>query len=158
MGNVSNLGLIKITNIPHLDIETLNQLKADATSQRFTVVYLTADAFELESLPEDSFDLVYHTRLRHHLTLKEGRRLDRLALHLAPKLIELDDLFSVLGILTISIFIWRFPAVLNGAIFSFLKDFSRKELLARKERGWQANRHGGPFSSYLRVHDKTIAS
>ena len=156
--NLESRGLVKLRNISHLDINDLNQLKVEAASQKFTVVYLTADAFELKNLPEDSFDLIYHTRLRHHLTLKEGRRLDRLTLRLAPKLIELDDLFSVLAILVISVFVWRFPAVLNGGVFSFLKDLSQKELLDRKERGWQANRHGGPLSSYLRVYDKTIAS
>jgi hypothetical protein len=149
-------GLVKLVNISHLDIDALNRLKAEAAPQTFTIVYLNADAFELKDLPEDSFDLVYHTRLRHHLTLKESRRLDELALHLAPKLIELDDLFSVPGILTTSIFVWRFPAILNGAIFSFLKDFSQKELLASQESGWQANCHGGPFSSYLRVYNKRL--
>ena len=149
-------GLVKLVNIPHLDIDTLNRLKAEAAAQTFTIVYLNTDAFELKDLPEDSFDLVYHTRLRHHLTLIESRRMDKLALHLAPKLIELDDLFSIPGILTISIFVWRFPAILNGAIFSFLKDFSQKELLSNQDNGWQANCHNGPISSYLRVHSKRL--
>jgi len=149
-------GLVKLINIPHLDIDTLNRLKAEAAAQTFTIVYLNTDVFELKDLPEDSFDLVYHTRLRHHLTLIESRRMDKLALYLAPKLIELDDLFSVPGILTISIFVWRFPAILNGAIFSFLKDFSQKELLSNQDNGWQANCHNGPISSYLRVHNKRL--
>ena len=92
--------------------------------------------------------------MRHHLTLEEGRQLDKLTYHLAPRLVELDDLFSIPEIIMISIFTWRFPAVLNGAIFSYLKDFSKKELMARKEEGWEVEFSRKPFSCYLRVRDK----
>ena len=132
----------------------LNQLRAEAASRKLLLVFLEADAFDLGEIAEDSFDLVYHTRLRHHLTLEEGSKLDKLASHLSPRFVELDDLFSVPEIIIISIFTWRFPAVLNGAVFSYLKDFSKKELLAKKEGGWEVDFSRIPFSCYLRVHDK----
>lgn len=147
-------GLVQIKAASHLGNDDLNQLKAEAASQKLLLVFLEADAFDLEGLAEDSFDLVYHTRLRHHLTHEEGGRLDKFASHLAPRLVELDDLFSVLGIILISVFVWRFPAVLNGAVFSYLKDFSRKEVLAKREGGWEVDFSRKPFSCYLRVHNK----
>ncbi len=152
--NLTAKGLVQIKAASHLGNDDLNQLKAEAASQKLLLVFLEADAFDLEGLAEDSFDLVYHTRLRHHLTHEEGRRLDKLASHLAPRLVELDDLFSVLGIILISVFVWRFPAVLNGAVFSYLKDFSRKEVLAKREGGWEVDFSRKPFSCYLRVHNK----
>ena len=90
-------------------------------------MFLKADAFDLKGLTEDSFDLVYHTRLRHHLTLEQAKQLDKLACHLAPRLVELDDLFSVPEIIIISIFTWRFPAVLNGAISVTSRTFPRRK-------------------------------
>ena len=149
--NLTAKGLVEIRTASHLGNAALNKLKAEAANRKLMLVFLKADAFNLKGLAEDSFDLVYHTRLRHHLTLKQGRNLDKLASHLAPRLIELDDLFSIPEIIIISIFTWRFPAVLNGAIFSYLKDFSKKELLAQK---WEAECSRKPFSCYLRVRDK----
>ena len=147
-------GLVQVKTASHLGNADLEKLKAKAASQKLQLVFLKADAFDLKGLTEDSFDLVYHTRLRHHLTLEQAKQLDKLACHLAPRLVELDDLFSVPEIIIISIFTWRFPAVLNGAIFSYLKDFSKKEVLAKKKGGWEVSFSRKPFSCYLRVHDK----
>lgn len=152
--NLVSKGLLKVRTISHLGADELNKLKAEAASLRFLVVLLNTDAFQLKELAQDSFDLVYHTRLRHHLTLEENKKLDELATHLAPKLLELDDLFSISGIIIMSIFLWRFPALLNGGILSSLRDFSRKELLSKKERGWKADVYGRPLWCYLRVYDK----
>jgi SAM-dependent methyltransferase len=156
--NLTAKGLVQIKTASHLGNDDLNQLKAEAASQKLLLVFLGADAFDLKGLAEDSFDLVYHTRLRHHLTHEEGRRLDKLASHLAPRLVELDDLFSVVGIILISIFVWRFPAVLNGAVFSYLKDFSKKELLSKKEVGGELGFSRKPFSCYLRVYNKVVSA
>ena len=152
--NLESKGLVEIKAIPQLGSETLRELKAGAVSRRPTVVLLHANAFDLKELPKDSFDLVYHSRLRHHLTPSEGDKMDKLASHLAPKAVELDDIFSVLGVIIISIFVWRFPAVLNGAVLSYLRDFSRKELASKKEAGWNVVLTGKPLTSYLRAYHK----
>jgi hypothetical protein len=125
-----------------------------AAAQGVSIVLFNTDAFELQDLPEDSFDLVYHTRLRHHLAVEERDRLDKLTIHLAPKFMELDDVFSIPGIIAESIFIWRFPVVLNGGILSYLRDFSKKELRAQEKKGWQVNIYSKILSCYLRVYDK----
>ncbi|MFC1938600.1 hypothetical protein ACFLWM_00370 [Chloroflexota bacterium] len=152
--NLTAKGLVQIKAVSRLGNAELSQLKTEAASRKLLLVFLKADAFALKKLAEGSLDLIYHTRLRHHLTLEEGKRLDKLAVHLAPRLVELDDLFSILGIIIISIFVWRFPAVLNGAVFSYLKDFSKKELLSKKERGWEVGLPRKLLSCYLRVYDK----
>jgi len=152
--NLASKGLLEIKTISHLGTDELNKLKAEAASRRFVLVLLNADAFQMKELAQDSFDLVYHTRLRHHLTLEEGRKLDELAIHLAPKFSELDDLFSISGIITMSLFLWRFPALLNGGILSSLRDFSKKELLLKKEEGWKVDIYGSFLRGYLRAYDK----
>jgi SAM-dependent methyltransferase len=152
--NLEDKGLLQVKTVSHLGVEELNDLKAEAASHRFTVVLLKANAFDLEKLPANSLDLVYHTRLRHHLTTAEGQKLDKLTAHLAPKLVELDDLFTIRGILITSIFAWRFPAVLSGAIFSFLRDSSQEELRSQPKQGCKLGLHGKTFSCYLRVCSK----
>lgn len=152
--NLVSRGMLEIETISRLGTEELNELKVRAAARRFSIVLFNTDALELQDLPEDSFDLVYHTRLRHHLTVEERDRLDKLVIHLAPKFMELDDVFSITGIILESIFIWRFPVVLNGGILSYLRDFSKKELKAQKEKGWQVDIYSKPLLCYLRVHDK----
>jgi len=157
-GNLVSKGLLQIKIVSHLGDEELNKLKAEAVSRRFLVVLLNTDAFKLKELAEDSFDLVYHARLRHHLTGEESRKLDELAIHLAPRFIEVDDLFSFSGLMVMSIFLWRFPALLNGGILSALRDFSRRELLSQREKDWKVNIYGRPLWCYLRTYDKASST
>ena len=86
------------------------------------------------------------------------RKLDELAIHLAPKFLELDDLFSISGIAMMSIFLWRFPALLNGGLLSSLRDFSRKEVLHKREEGWKVSIYGRHLWFYLRVYDKATTT
>jgi hypothetical protein len=124
-------GLLGLETASQIDLDQLNCFKRADGSQQFRIIILNTNAFELERLPEDFFDCAYHTRLAHHLTAKEHRTLNSLALHLAPKLIEFDDLFSIRTLLLASLFTWRFPAGFGGVIFSYLRDLSRRELLSR---------------------------
>lgn len=154
LDNLISRGLVEIKTVSRLDVEELAALKASADPERFLLVFLETDAFSLQSLPENSFDLVYHTRLRHHLTPEERHDLDTLTVHLAPHVVELDDVSTVAGIIISSIFIWRFPAVLNGAVLSYLRDLSHEEIVSNREEGWNVVFSGGPLRSYLRLHDK----
>lgn len=151
-------GIVEIKTISHLGPSELEKLKAEVAPGRILLVLLNTDAFHMMELAENSLDLVYHTRLRHHLTLEEGRKLDELAIHLAPKFLELDDLFSISGIAMMSIFLWRFPALLNGGLLSCLRDFSRQEVLRKREEGWKVSIYGRHLWFYLRVYDKAAAT
>ena len=152
--NLTSKGLVHMQTITHLGNNELAKLKAQAASQGFMVVSLRNDAFALKELAENSFDLVYHARLRHHLTSEEARKLDELANHLAPNLVELDDIFSVRAIIIMSIFMWRFPAILNGGILSCLRDYSKRELRLKRENGWQVDMSGRHLECYLGVREK----
>ena len=80
--------------------------------------------------------------------------MDELATYLAPSVVELDDVFSVRALIIMSIFMWRFPAILNGAILSCLRDYSKQELMVRREEGWRFAVSGKHLEHYLRVHEK----
>ncbi|MDD5590799.1 MAG: class I SAM-dependent methyltransferase [Dehalococcoidales bacterium] len=152
--NLVSKGMLEIETASRLGADDLNKMKERAKGRRFSIVLFNTDAFELQALPENSFDLVYHTRLRHHLSLEERDRLDKLTIHLAPKFMELDDVYNIPGIMIESTFLWRFPVVLNGGIFSYLRDFSKKELKTLEGRGWQVNIYGRLLPCYLRVYEK----
>ena len=153
--NLVAKGMLEIEIVDHLENEDeFNLLKQRAAKRRFTIVLFRTDAFELQKLPENSFDLVYHTRLRHHLTEMEREKLDKLAVHLAPKFMELDDVYSITGIVVMSIFLWRFPVLLNGGILSYLRGLSKKELQSYAERGWCVEIHSQILTCYLRMYDK----
>lgn len=152
--NLTSKGLVHMQTITHLTNDKLAKLKSQASSQGFLVVSLRNNAFSMKELAENSFDLIYHTRLRHHLTGDEAKKLDELANYLAPNCVELDDVFSVRTLIIMSIFMWRFPAILNGAILSCLRDYSKRELMVRREQGWQFAVSGKHLEHYLRVHEK----
>ena len=155
--NLVSRGMVKIETVSHLDIEGFHRLKAGAATRRATIVLFQTDAFELQNLPENSFDLVYHTRLRHHLTISERVRLDELCMHLAPRFVELDDVYTIPGVMAMSVFIWRFPVVLNGGILSYLRDYSKKELEGLRQKGWQVEIYSQILTCYLRTYDKNIS-
>jgi SAM-dependent methyltransferase len=152
--NLTSKGLVHMQTITHLGNNELAKIKVQAASQGFMVISLRNDAFALKELAENSFDLVYHARLRHHLTTEEASKLDELAHYLAPNLVELDDIFSIRAIIVMSIFMWRFPAILNGGILSCLRDYSKRELRLKRENGWQVDMSGRHLECYLRVREK----
>jgi hypothetical protein len=151
---LTSKGLVHMQTITRLTNDELARLKRQASSQGFLVVSLRNDAFSMKDLAENSFELVYHTRFRHHLTGEEARKLDELATYLAPSVVELDDVFSVRALIIMSIFMWRFPAILNGAILSCLRDYSRRELMAKIKEGWKFSVSGRYLEHYLRVCEK----
>jgi hypothetical protein len=123
-------GRLQMETATEANLDQLNRLKVVEGSSQFRVIILNTNAFELEYLPENFFDCAYHTRLAHHLTAEEHRALNRLAVHLAPRLIEFDDLFSIRTLLLASLFAWHFPAGFDGVVLSYLRDPSRRELLS----------------------------
>jgi hypothetical protein len=148
-------GLLQMETATEVDLDQLNRLKVADGSQQFRIIILNTNAFELECLPENFFDCAYHTRLAHHLTAEEHRALNRLALHLAPRLIEFDDLFSIRSLLLASFFAWRFPAGFGGVIFSYLRDHSRRELLSRPADGAKIEvAYTKPIWCYLKEYQK----
>ncbi len=129
-GPLLSRGLIRLETSSRVDLDEVGRLKNGEHSGQFRILILNTDAFELARLPADFFDCAYHTRMAHHLTRQEHESLNRLALHLAPRLFEFDDLFSVRTLLLASVFAWRFPAGFGCVVLSYLRDLSRRELLS----------------------------
>ncbi len=147
---LSAKGLVELKCISRLEADGVRDLRTRPAAQRLSLVFLNAMASELEGLPEDSFDLVYYTRLRHHLSSAEAANLERMASRLATEVIEFDDLYSPAQVLLSSVIAWRLPTVLNGSVLSYFRDFSQREVASERAQGSEVRFFGLPIRSYIR--------
>ena len=152
-----NKKLIQIEKISYLDDQVLNKLKTKAFSKKILVVILNDNFLNLKGkLSADSIDLIYHSRLKHHLKYKEKNDLDSLVEHLAYKVIEFDDFCSIPVFIFPSIITWRHPTTLNGAILSYLRDYSKKELLSQNDKNWKMKFYN--LGYYLKIYNSSNGS
>lgn len=143
-------GLVDIQKVSRLDMRTLNKL-GENTECQFLVVILQSDVFRLENLPEGWVDVVYHSRFKHHFNkTRQKKKLDRIAIHLASSVaVEYDDIYSKPIFTFPSVLTWKWITTLNGAILSYLRDPSKKELLAQDDE-WDIQ-FDDKFGYYLRT-------
>jgi hypothetical protein len=151
---LSDKGLVEVKCVSSLGAEAIRDLRARPGVRKFSLVFLNAMAEELGGLPRDSFNLVYHTRLRHHISAAEAADLEGMASRLAPKVIEFDDLYNPIQVLLTSIFAWRLPVVLNGSVLSYFRDFSQREVASEPGKGGQVRFFGLPVRSYIRFWER----
>jgi len=148
---------IKIKKLDKINYLILEDLKKEAAvDKKNIIVFLNNNIFSLNNgLLSGSIDLIYHSRLRHHLTIKEQNDLEKLEIFLSSRIIEFDDFCSIPVFIFPSIITWRWPVTLNGAILSYLRDFSKKELLSFKEKkGWRLIMYKN-LGYYLMIYDES---
>jgi len=143
-------GLVDIRKVSRLDMRTLNKL-GENTECQFLVVILQSDVFRLENLPKGWVDVVYHSRFKHHFNkARQKKKLDEIVIHLASSVaVEYDDICSKPIFTFPSILTWKWITTLNGAILSYLRDSSKKELLAQDDE-WDMQ-FDDKFGYYLRT-------
>lgn len=145
---------IKIKKIPRLDNRVLTELEQEVfkKEKKILITLLNIDIFNLKGiLAPNSIDLVYHSRLKHHLSPVEKENLDKIETYISPKIIEFDDIFSVPVFIFPSIITWRWPVTLNGAILSYIRDYSKRELLSQSKKSWKIKIYN-TLGYYLRVY------
>ncbi len=123
--------VLEIYEVEELTQDFLNNL-LDANITKHAIVLCGTDIFEMvKSFNERSFDLIFYSMFRHHLSESQKASLDRVAFRLAKAVIEYDNYKGWWHLILPSIAIWNKPPLLNGAIFSRLKAPRRQELSAR---------------------------
>ncbi|MDD5145442.1 MAG: hypothetical protein PHF44_01125 [Candidatus Pacebacteria bacterium] len=159
--NLSSLpssSLTEFSDVPNFRkdafLAIMKNLVSYQGTQKFSVVFLTTNIFNLETLPENYFDLVYHSRLKHHVMPEKRGVLEKITTYLSSKVIEFDDLCIIPVFIFPSIITWRWPLTLNGAILSYLRDPSKHELLSNNNTGWELKMDSN-LGFYLRVYSKT---
>ena len=143
-----------------IEIEQIDQLDKDrlATNYKKNIrIFLCSnDIFELDKeFGNKFFDLVLFAKFKHHLREAQKVRLDTIIKTTSKQLLEFDDYRSWGLLIPQSIATWKYPVLMNGAIFSRLRDYTRKEL--REERKTDERLEFFKNGSYLIEHsDKDI--
>lgn len=113
------------------------------------IVYLQEDFSVLFSrLQEKSIPLVIHSRFLHHLTLDQTRELRHSLYPMAQTVIEFDECRSWIVMYIISTKLWNMPVLMNGAIFSRLREST---VAVIKKQSFGSLKIIKPLMYYLRV-------
>lgn len=157
--DLKNSGLIRFMAIDSIDEEKIKELKDLAEKCKCHIVAVfVGDVFELgESLEENTFDIVYHARLKHHIDQNKRDELDKMVVNLGKVAVEMDDYYDPSVFPFPSIITWGKIATLNGAIVSYIRDPSKKELIEEQKKketeGWTLWIHP-ILGYYLRINDQ----
>jgi hypothetical protein len=134
-----------------LDGTTLDDLKECSISSQYVVALLNANVFTLlEYLPAQTFDIAYHSMMKHHLTPDEKITLDEFLEKIATKVVEYDSLWSFPAVIAASIFTWRRPSFLAATILSQFRGYTKKDLVSQPQ-GWKCKFN--KFGYYLRTYE-----
>ncbi|MDD5146221.1 MAG: hypothetical protein PHN39_00500 [Candidatus Pacebacteria bacterium] len=138
LNGLASRGVVDFQIIKQVDHENLTILcQKTKEAAKIQLAICNTDLFSLQDLPEGLFDMVYHSRLKHHIKMNNKTHLDELIEKLcACKAFEFDDYFSVPNFIFPSFITWKWPLTLNGAILSYLRDASKKELKGQANDRW----------------------
>ncbi len=149
--HISKIGLLNldsfsgkevvIKNLFDLNERSLEALKGEALkSGKIIIAVVNNDALNLETLLKPkTIDLIYGARFLHHLPAGKQKQISDSAISLSKKVVFFDDFCAVPVFIFPSILTWKWPVTLNGAILSYIRDFSKKELLeqAKANQRWK---------------------
>lgn len=123
---------IYIYEIEHLDRQKLKEM-AQNKSSPYVIVMCKNDIFELhKDFEAKSFDLIYHSMFKHHLTGEQKQNLNLIIDGLADKIFEYDGYRSWLHLIPQTITAWKYPQLLNGSVFSNFRYQTKDEIIKKK--------------------------
>ena len=142
----------EIHEIEYLDRRILAEMQS-WNKNKHTIVMCKNDIFQLDRIfNPKSIDLLFYSKFKHHLAQDQKLHLDELTTKLAKVVMEYDDYRSWPLLIPQSIATWPYPLLMNGAVFSRLRDPTKRELLASNNGGWNNKFFG--IGSYLRLYER----
>jgi SAM-dependent methyltransferase len=130
------------------DISDIERYKTDKP----TILFHCGNALEIASLHGHRFDLIISSRFRHHLDGAGKKLLDHISLNIANELIEYDDYRSAFSWIAPLLTAWYRPILLNGAIFSQIRQPWKHDLRATKsDTGKLTVKIFSPPGSYAKI-------
>lgn len=143
-------------HVTQLRLEKLNpEVVEDILSQRhggqFVLVAHRGDALTLDRyFSDNSVDIAYYSKFIHHLVGANKDRFAAILPRLTKCIIESDD-YRGLYLPLLSVFTnWKSPVLLNGAVFSSLRDPDKKTLKQASAPHWTINIV--PLSGYVKTY------
>lgn len=130
--NLSTAALhAKIYEITRLNAETLKEFRHEK-QEKHIVIFCKNDIFNLgKEFSENTADIIFYSKFRHHLNESQKILLDKITHKISRVVMEYDDYRSLFFFIPQSLSAWSSPVLLNGAIFSRLRDPTRQELKKR---------------------------
>jgi len=121
--NLKNRNVL-LKELGELNHQVISDLRQEALVKHKTIfAFWQGSVLSLDQHFElTSCDILYYTRLRHHLSVEQRLQLDRVTKKIAPLVLEMDDMFSWPMLFFPSLLLWFKPACLNCAILSGIKD------------------------------------
>lgn len=121
---------VLLRELKELNDRAVSDLRQEALAKRKTIfAFWQGSVLSLDRhLGSASCDILYYTRLRHHLLVQQRWQLDRVTEKIAPLVLEMDDMFSWSMLVFPSLLLWFKPACLNCAILSGIKDPDKRGL------------------------------
>src|SRR3989344_2043105 len=149
--NLTDLG-VKLFRTNNLDQVKISQMKRDFMNEQYVIILVNGDALALETyFGHKNIDVVYHSKFKHHLPDNLKNELDRMIETVARRGVEYDDINGWFFLYVPIKSNWPKPLLLNGSIFSGLRDPSKKELKNNQITDWRIKIY---FDGYLRVFQK----
>ena len=149
--NLSNLNL-KIISLTELSPQILLEIKTQHENEQFIVVLLCNEALSMEKYFEPhSIDLLYFSKFKHHLPTDTKLRLDDLLSKYSNLAIEFDNLNGWFMRYVPIKSQWYQPVLLNGGIFSCLRNPTKKYLKSLTKTNWTTKYFP---DSYLRIFQR----
>lgn len=128
--------------------KSMNKWLKPGTKHR--VVFVKADVLQLsEWLAPQEVDVVYSSRLKHHIPIAQRDQLDKALKKIAKVALEYDDYQTALSWLPLVVTAWSRPALLNGALLSRLRQPTKKSL-KRAEKA-HSIKFFSPPGSYIKT-------
>lgn len=146
--NITIIAVDKSAVAKRLAVENLNQFKDDIeikkidyatekdllekNNKKIRVILCNNDIFGLDKeFGKDFFDIVYFAKFKHHLNKIQKEKLEVVVTNIGKYSIEFDDYRSWWLLIPQSIATWSHPVLMNGAIFSRLRDYTKKGLIEK---------------------------
>lgn len=138
------------------DRVTVKKLKSPAeikgSHSKPTVYFYCDDALNAAKKFKGKYDLIFSSRFRHHLNDREKQQLEKIHKS-TPHAVEYDDYGSALSWVPPLITAWNRPVLLNGAVFSHIRQLTKKEVLnTRKNDKRIKTLIFNPPGSYAKVY------
>lgn len=116
----------------------------------FKIILLNKTSSLLFQRANKQFDLIFYSKFRHHLPVRSREEFDVSVKKAAKTFIEYDDYKSFIHLIPQSFGAWKFPVLMNGAIFSRLRCPTKLELRTGLSDG-QKIKFSSFLGSYLKV-------
>jgi SAM-dependent methyltransferase len=122
-------------------------------SKKPTVLFVCDDAVELANIHGQRFDMIFSSRFKHHLDEEGKIKVDKVCREIANNAIEYDDYRTAFSWLPPISTAWYRPILLNGAIFSQVRQPSKKEL--KTKQGNTVTKLFNPPGAYAKIYSKS---